>query len=357
MPIRILMIAPQAPILGGQGIQAEKLLARMAAESELDVTFLPMNPRLRGPLRLLHEIKLVKTALMIVLYVAKLLAAVSRHDLIHVFAAGNFSFLFAPAPAILIGRLFGKPVLVHYHDGRAEGHLSRWPGARWLLSRAGAIVVPSEYLAEIFARFGLETEVVKNVVEGDAFDYRERERPRPIFHHNRAFEAHYNVPCTLRAFGIVQQRYPDARLILTHDGPLRGKLERLVRELDLRNVEFRGKVSQEQTPAILDSVDVYLTSSNVDCMPVSILECFAAGLPFAATAAGGTTHMVDDDRTGLLVPLDDHEALAAAALRLIEEPGLAARLARAGRAELANYDWDASLREQWIAAYGELAGR
>lgn len=354
MPIRVLMIAPQAPILGGQGVQAEKLLAHMASEPELDVAFLPMNPRLKGPLAVLHDIKLVRTALMLGLYVAKVLPAARRHDLIHVFAAGNFSFYFAPTPAILAGKLFGKPVLVHYHDGRAERHLAHWPGARRLLSWATAIVSPSEYLVDVFAKFGLQARAIYNVVDAAAFHYRERPHPRPIFHHNRAFEGLYNVACTLRAFGIVQQRYPEARLILTHDGPLRGELERLSEELGLHNVEFRGKVSQAETPAILDSVDIYLSSSNVDCMPVSILECFASGLPFAATAAGGTTYMVDDGRTGLLVPLDDHEALAAAALRLIEEEGLALRLTRAGLAELAKYDWRSSLREQWMSVYREL---
>ena len=355
MPIRVLMIAPQAPILGGQGVQAEKLLARMASEPELDVTFLPMNPRLTGPLRFLHEIKLVKTALMLLLYVSKLIPAARRHDVIHVFAAGNFSFLFAPAPAILAGRIFGKPVLVHYHDGRAEQHLRKWLGARKLLSWASMIVTPSEYLVDIFERFSLQTRAIPNVVDASAFRYRERSSPRPLFHHNRAFEELYNVPCTLRAFAIVQQRYPQATLILTHDGPLREELEKLARKLGLRNVEFRGKVSQEDTPELLDSVDIYLTSSDIDCMPVSLLECFAAGLPFVATATGGASHMVENGRTGLLVPLGDHEALAAAALRLLEEPGLAVRLARAGREELAAYDWDGSLREQWLAVYRELA--
>jgi glycosyltransferase involved in cell wall biosynthesis len=313
-----------------------------------------MNPRLRGALEFLHEVKYVRTVVTLLLFVAKLLPATRRHDLVHVFAAGNFSFLLAPAPAILAGKLFGRPVLVHYHDGRAETHLANWPGARRLLSWATVVVSPSEYLVDVFARFGLRARAIYNVVDAAAFHYRERPRPRPVFHHNRAFEALYNVPCTLRAFGMVQQRYPEARLILTHDGPLRAEMERLAVELGLRNVEFRGRVSQRETPVLLDSVDIYLTSSNIDCMPVSILECFACGLPFAATAAGGTAYLVDNERTGLLVPLDDHEALAAAALRLIEEEGLALKLTRAGHAELDKYDWDRSLREQWLGVYREL---
>ena len=355
-PIRVLLIAPQAPIFGGQGIQAQRLLAHLEREPEVRVTFLPMNPRFWGALAFLHDIPLFKTALMVTLYVAKLLPAAARHDVIHVFAAGNFSFLFAPAPAILIGRLFGKPVIVNYRDGRAEQHLANWPGARRLLSWATVIVSPSEYLVDVFAKFGLRARSIFNIIDPSTFQYRERTKPRPRFLHNRGFEELYNVPCTLRAFQIVQQRYPDAQLVLTHDGPLRGELERLVAELGLRNVELRGKVSQQETPAVLDWADIYLTSPNLDCMPGSLLECYAAGLPLAATAAGGIPYIVDDGRTGLLVPPDDHEELAAAALRLLEEEGLATRLARAGREELAKYDWDRNVRAGWIGLYRELAG-
>jgi glycosyltransferase involved in cell wall biosynthesis len=294
---------------------------------------------------------------MVALYVAKLLPAAARHDVIHVFAAGSFSFLFAPAPAILVGRLLGKPVIVNYRDGRAEQHLTRWLGARRLLSWATEIVSPSEYLVDVFAKFGLRARSIFNIIDASAFRYRERDKPAPRFLHNRGFEELYDVPCTLRAFQIIQRRHPDAELVLTHDGPLRAGLEGLAAELGLRNVEFRGKVSQQDTPEILDWAGVYLTSPTLDCMPGSLLECYAAGLPLVATAAGGIPYIVDDGRTGLLVTVGEHEAMAAAALRLLEEDGLALRLARAGRGELAKYDWDGNVRAGWIGLYRELVSR
>ena len=355
-PVRVLLIAPQAPILGGQGVQAQRLTASLRTDPEVTVTFLPMNPRLGGRAAFLHDVKLVKTILMVALYVAKLVPAALRTDVIHVFAAGNFSFLFAPAPAILVGKLFGKPVIVNYRDGRAEQHLTNWIGARRLMSWATAIVAPSEYLVDVFAKFGLKAQSIPNVIEASAFRYRERPRPRPVFLHNRGFEELYNIPCTLRAFQTIQRRYADARLILTHDGPLRGAMERLAAELGLRNVEFRGRVSQQETPAILDEADIYLTSPNLDCMPGSLLECYAAGLPLVATAAGGIPYIVDDGRTGLLVPVNDAEAMASAALRLLEEDDLAERLTRAGRAELQKYNWQTTVRDQWVGLYRRLAG-
>ena len=356
-PVRVLMIAPGPPIVGGHGVQADYILDGLADDPGFELAFLPMNPRLPKPLAWLQRIKLVKTLVTLAAFVLKLAWKAPGRDLIHVFAAANYSFLFAPAPAILLGRLLGKPVICNYHDGRAEQHLAGWPLSRRVLGWATRIVTPSDYLVDVFAKFGFEVQAIYNVVDASAFRYRERSKPRPRLHHNRAFEALYNVPCTLRAFGIVQQRYPEAELALTHDGPLRGELQQLAKELALRNIEFRGKVTQEQTPEILDWADVYLTSSNVDNMPVSILECYAAGLPVAATAAGGIPYMVEDGRTGLLVELNDHEALAAAALRILEEDGLAVKLARAGRDELAKYDWEKGVGPKWKALYRELAAR
>ena len=85
-------------------------------------------------------------------------------------------------------------------------------------------------------------------------------------------------------------------------------------------------------------------------MPLSALECFASGLPVISTRVGGVPYIVEDGRTGLLVDVDDHEAMARAAFRLLEEDGLAARLAENGRRELARYEPEA-VAQEWIALY------
>ena len=76
-----------------------------------------------------------------------------------------------------------------------------------------------------FARFGLRAMRIHNVAETRSLPYRHRQRPGPVFLHNRGLASEYNPACTLRAFAIVQQRYPEARLTIAHDGPLRPALE------------------------------------------------------------------------------------------------------------------------------------
>jgi glycosyltransferase involved in cell wall biosynthesis len=342
-------------IMGGQSVQAQRLLDELRREPAVRIDFWPIDPRLPGPLRLFQRVKYVRTLTTTGAFFAGLLRRAPRYDVLHSFSAANYSFLLSAAQVTLLGRALGRRTIVHYHDGRAARHLEGWRTSR-LLRLADAIVTPSEYLVRVFAEHGYRARSIFNNLDLGQFRYRERRPPRPVFLHNRGLEELYNVPCTLRAFGIVQARYPDAALVVAHDGPLRGALERQVRESGLRNVSFTGKVPLDRLPALYDAAGIYLTSPDIDNMPGSLLECYASGLPVVATKAGGIPYIARDGETALLVGLNDHEAMARAALRLIEEDGLAARLAARARAECERYSWKA-VRNQWLELYAEMAGR
>lgn len=297
--------------------------------------------------------KYVRTLITLVLYLARLAASIGRAGVLHIFTPGYLSFYLAPVPALLLARLLGKPAILNYHDGRAADHLAHSWLARRLMRLATTIVVPSDYLVEVFARFGLRAMRILNVAQTDSLTYRDRTAPRPVFLHNRGLASEYNPACTLHAFAIVQQRYPDARLTMAHDGPLRPALEALARSLDLRQTQFTGAVSPESMCALYDSADIYLMSPNADNMPLSLLECFAAGLPVVSSNAGGIPNMIEDRVNGLLFAPGDYQAMAACALRLLEEPGLASRLAADAHAQCAKYSWS-EIGPRWIVLYRHL---
>jgi L-malate glycosyltransferase len=287
------------------------------------------------------------------LYAFNLLTQIAKYDILHIFTPGYFAFLLAPTPAILLAKLLRKKTILNYRDGRAEDHLSGSPLAVRIMRLVDVIVSPSNFLVNVFARFGLNAQSIPNIVDTEQFQFRERLAPRPRFLHNRGLEALYNVPCTLRAFALIQDRYPDASLVVAHEGPMREQLEDLAVALRLRNVSFIGCVSRQDTPRVVDEADIYVSNPNIDNMPVSVLECYAAGLPIISTRVGGVPYILDDERTGLLVPPDDPQAISNAAFRLLEEPGLADRLARAGRAECRKYT-PAAVADRWLALYSEL---
>lgn len=342
---------------GGQAMQAQYLITYLGQEPSVRVDFVPISPRLPGRLRRLQQVRFVRTVVTSLAYWALLLARVRRCDVVHVFSASYFSFLLAPTPALLVARLYGKGVVLNYHSGEAEDHLARWKRtAIPLIRRADAVAVPSGYLADVFARFGLQAQAIFNVVEGERFRFRERQPLRPVFLCNRHLEPLYNVGCVLRAFAQVQQQFPDAALLLAGDGSQRRQLETLAGEMGLRNVQFLGRVSPERMVELYDSADVFLNGSDIDNMPCSIMEAFAAGLPVVTTDAGGIPYIVTDGETGVLAPRGDPTALAEGAMRLLRDPKLASGIIRRAREECGRYAWPAVGR-QWLELYRSVHGR
>lgn len=352
-PIRVLLIAPSLGILGGQAVQASRLIDLIGREPGICLEHQPINPRWPRALRPLKFVPYLRTLTNLVVYLSGIVRRVPRHDVIHVFTAAYTSFLFWTVPAVLLSRLFGKKVIINYRDGQARDHLEHWWMARPVLHLADAVVAPSGYLVDIFARFGIQARCIFNVIDHARFHDRARRELRPVFLHNRILEPLYNVECTLRAFREIQEHYPDARLTVAHDGPSRVGLERLARELGLRHIRFIGRVPHDQIAAVYDEADIYLTSPDADCMPGSILECFASGLPVVATDAGGIPYVAEHERTALLVPRGDARAMAAAARRLLREPALVELLTANARTEVRRYDGNA-IREAWCALYREL---
>ena len=353
--VRVLIVAPSFDILGGQAVQAARLLDRLGQEPAIEVGFLAVNPRLPGVLRKLQAIKYVRTVVTSISYFASLFARVWKYDVIHIFSASYVSFVLAPTPAMLVGKIYGKKLLLNYHSGEAEDHLRRWRrSAIPTIRLADALIVPSAYLVRVFAQVGLGARPIYNLIETDRFRSRERRPLRAVFLSNRNFEKHYGVDRVLRAFAIIQKRIPEAELIVAGDGSERLALERLAGELCLTNVKFTGRVGQDRVVELYDSADIFLNGSEIDNQPLSILEAFACGLPVVTTDAGGITDMVTHERTALVVSQGDHEHLAASALRLLDDPELAQRIIQQGREECRKYEWDA-VRDQWLDAYSDLA--
>ncbi|MEO8620409.1 MAG: glycosyltransferase family 4 protein [bacterium] len=350
--VRVCVVAPSLGILGGQAVQALRLVEHLNLGSSVLAELLPVNPALPGPFARLQRIKYVRTVVTELRYIASLLARLPRYDAIHIFSASYWSFVLAPLPAMLIGRLYGKKVILNYHSGEAEDHFTRWPSAVRLMRLADEIIVPSEYLVDVFAQFGVRARAIFNFVEVAKIPYRRRTSLAPRFLSNRNLEALYNVSLVVHAFAQVQGEYPEAALVVAGFGSQRAKLESLTLELGLRNVVFVGRVPSDEMGAQYDTADIFLNGSDIDNMPLSILDAFAAGVPVVTTDAGGIPYVVRNSENGFLVSRGDHTAMAQACLNLLRDDALAVRIADSARQEcLDRYAWPV-VAEQWEALYG-----
>ena len=128
----------------------------------------------------------------------------------------------------------------------------------------------------------------------------------------------------------VLERRPDVHFVIVGDGPLRAEVEAEIATLGLtRRVHLTGL--RRDVPDLLHSFDIFALSSLWEGLPRVLPQAMAAGLPIVATAVDGNAEAVTDGVNGLLTPPGDPQAMAAALLRLLDNPSLHRKMGEAGR--------------------------
>jgi len=348
--LRVAVVAPSLGILGGQAVQANRMLEAWRGDPDVEAWLVPVNPVPPGVFRFASRVKYLRTIVNELTYTPLLVRELALADVVHVFSASYLSFLLAPLPAMIIARALGRPVVLNYRSGEAPDHLKRSAIARRAIARADKNIVSSRFLLDVFGRFGIGAEIIPNLVDLERFRFRERDPLRPRLLSTRNFESLYNVACTIRAFRLVQDRWPSTTLTLAGGGAEERSLRDLAAAQNVRNVDFAGRVAPDEIAHLYAEHDIYVQSPNIDNMPTSVIEAYASGLPVVSTEAGGVPAILTNGVHGLLGPLDDHAALAANVLRLLDEPALGRQLSRAAFASCQACTWPA-VRGQWLRAY------
>jgi len=348
-PLRVALVGPAPWHMGGTA-GVIKLMLRYLPTAGIEARAVATDTLPSWLPQSIDRIRYLRTMLRFAAYLARLIRAALWADVIHAIAAAYLSFLLEPLPAVVVGRILGKRVVLNYHTGEAQDHLRRWRRlVQWAANTADVFVVPSRYLHDIFLRAGTTTVVVPNFVEVPTGVTAAPEGRVVV--NTRALEPLYDIPTTLRAFALVQARYPDARLILVATGSDEKRCRQLAARLALRGVEFIGGVPHEEVPRYLARAALFLNSSRIDNQPLSILEAFACGVPVVSTAAGGIADLVRHGETGMLASIGDHRSLGEHACEVIGDHELARRLVQGGRDVVAAHAWEA-LRDQWAKVYG-----
>lgn len=146
---------------------------------------------------------------------------------------------------------------------------------------------------------------------------------------------------------------PDVRFLLLGSGSSRGSLESDLARDPATAARFTLTGFRDDVPDCLRVADLYVQPSHSEGLGTSVIEAGAARLPIAASDTGGIPDVVAHGETGLLFPVGDAPALAAAVLRLLSNPGEAARYGAAARARAFDEFATGPLVERTLAAYEE----
>jgi glycosyltransferase involved in cell wall biosynthesis len=348
--VKVLIVATSMRVIGGQSIQAKRLLDAFENDSEIEMKFLPNNPETP-----FQKIKYLRTIFASLKFWWSLLTKVYKFDAVQVFSSATTGYIIATLPPLVVSKIYRRKVILNYHSGELEEHIKNWRrSALPTMRKFDRIVVPSQFLVDVFAKFGLAATPVFNFVDGSNFKFQRRETFRPVFLSNRNFEAHYNVGDVLRAFQIIQKHFAEAALFVAGFGREQAQLKRLTEELNLKRVEFVGKITNEEMARLYENTDIYLNSSLVDNMPLSFIEAFSCGLPVVSYATGGIPYLVEAGETGLLVEPRDFEGLAQKAIFLLENQEFTKKIVAKARREVVKYSWE-NVREEWLELYTKPA--
>jgi len=352
---RICIVGPLPPPSGGMANQCEqlvRLLGREGVTVELVRNNAAYSPAWVG------RVPLLRALFRLLPYLLSLWRAAGRAQVMHLFANSGWAWHMFAAPALLVARWRGTAVIVNYRGGHADSFFSAAPAhVLRSLQRATLRVTPSPFLQRVFAKYGLEAEVVPNIIDLTRF---EPVPPRdfgsaPRIVVARNLEPIYDIATAIRAMLPIRQVFPQATLTVAGSGPELQRLKSLVTELNLQAaVGFTGRVENAAMPQLYALADCVVNSSTVDNMPISLLEAFASGLPVVSTDAGGIPDMLAHDVSGLLVPVGDAQAMGHQVCRVLQDRALAMRLAAAGRAEAEKYAWP-RVKAQWLDAYSRAA--
>lgn len=347
--MKILLLAPAAPPYGGMALQAAQLDQRLRQDGN-SVDFFASN------FPLLLNVPFIRTLLRLFLIWPKLWVRAGRADCVHIFACSWWYFWAAVTPAVIVGRLRRRRVVVNYRGGEAAAFLERWG---WLagpvLRLADQVTAPSQFLAGVIgSRVHVPVTIVPNLIDRERFVFRQRDRFAPRLVVTRHLEPIYGLETVLLAYRRVLARHPEATLEIAGAGSEASRLRTLVTEWKLTGVTFLGPVPQAALPPVYDRNDIYINASTVDNFPGALVEASSAGLAVVSTNAGGIPHLYEDGVSAALVPVGDDEALANAVLRVTGSAEFGKRLVEGAQELLGRSEWS-SVRQELYRTYGASA--
>ena len=284
-----------------------------------------------------------------------------RRERPHVVHAHNPAAGIAAWLARLIARMPRVPIVTTYH-GVVPGRVSL--ASRVLAATSNVVVGVGPTSTRALVDAGLEPTHARTIHNAVAPDpQRGSAEVREEFAADAGlivtvgrYVDEKNQALLLQAVARIAPDFPGLRVLIVGDGPLEPDLRSLVSSLGLGEV---ATITGERTDAVdlTAAADVFVLSSDSEGLPLVLLEAMSLGTTVVSTDAGGTGDVVEDERSGLLVPTRDVDALADALRRLLAEPELRARLAATAREAVASTSSPEVMVSAYLALYQELVER
>jgi len=268
--------------------------------------------------------------------------------LIDTFSTSNFYYALIISQ---LARLFSIKYVPILHGGNLPSRLDSSPFlSKKIFKNAYKNSTPSTYLKYEFKRRGFETQFIPNFISIEDFNFKKRSQLKPTLLWVRAFDKTYNPQLAIRVVALLKNEYPTIKLCMVgpdKDGSL-NEVKQLAEKLNVADaITFTGVLPKEEWHELSKEYAIFMNTTNIDNMPVSILEAMALGYPIVSTNAGGLPYLISNDLDGMLVPVNDELAMSEAISSLIKNPEKATILSENARKKAETFDINA-IKAQWL---------
>lgn len=267
--------------------------------------------------------------------------------LIDTYSTKNFYYALVSSQLCRMLKLKYIPIL---HGGNLPNRLDKSPRlCRLIFKNSYMTVAVSKYLKYEFDKRGYKSIFIPNVLEIKNYPFVKRQILVPKLLYVRAFSSVYNPEMAIKVLSELQKEYPKA--ILCMIGPEKdnsfNSCKALVDTLGLQNsVEFTGMLSKAEWYKKSEAYNIFINTTNIDNVPVSVMEAMALGLPIVSTNVGGMPFLIENNVTGILVNKNDVNAMTNAIKTICKNENIANDLVVNARNQVENNDWS-NIKQLW----------
>jgi glycosyltransferase involved in cell wall biosynthesis len=370
--LRVLKASYEFPPLGGGGAKvahgiARRLVARGQPVDLLTMSFrgLPRREVVSGvQVRRIPGVRMRVSSCSFVEMIPYVLLApwhVIRRVRRHRYLVNHSHFIFPDGiVAYIVKRFTGMPYVITAHGSDVPGynpnrfrilHRLLLPVWKRITTDASLIICPSASIQQLIVTSNpaVKTRIIPNAIDSNKFRPGAKQ-PRRLLIVTRMFERK-GVQYVLRALAGMRGHF-DVQIV--GDGPYLAELQALAQELDVP-CKFWGHVDNDsaELKELYETAAIFVFTSESENFPIVLLEAMIAGAAIITTRGTGCEEVVRD--SGLLVPVCDAPAIAAALEQLAADPALVARLGEAARKRVVDcFDWDGII-DQHLRVYEECA--
>ena len=247
--------------------------------------------------------------------------------------------------------LFRIPYIPVVHGGNLPEKMKADPVRTGKYFRQAAhVITPSRYLENWLLNQQLHCTYLPNMLQTGLYPFTERQTLQPKILWVRSFMPIYQPLEALKAFQLLLQQYPAARLTMVGGGDpelLHSCQEWAQQQLPENAVHFTGKLSREAWTKLAPAHDIFLNSAAIDNQPVSVLEAMALALCVVSSNAGGMPWLLRQGALGWLATGTTADPLYEAMVNALKQQENSLQKIREAYTEVNQFQWEVQ-EPQWL---------